>query len=335
MSDSRSFHYSAAPLRYTARFTDGKWQDGELTENENIVLNESACVFQYAQTCFEGLKAYRTANGQIVCFRPELNAQRLSDSCERLVMPRIPTEMFLSAVDAVVKANEALVPDCESGSALYVRPFVMGTSPVLGVSPASEFLFRVFVSPVGAYFGKTVRPLSLCVSAYDRAAPHGTGHVKAGINYAMSLYPLQLAHSAGFDENVYLDSATRHYIEETGGANLFFVTKEGGIVTPASDSILPSITRRSMLVLARDYLGLPVEERRVSVDELESFAECGVCGTAAVIAPVGSITCEGKTICFPCAEDGFGPVTRRLRETLLDVQQCRIAAPDGWIHTIR
>lgn len=335
MSDSKSFHYSCAPFRYVAEFKDGIWHQGGLTENENIVLNESACVFQYAQTCFEGLKAYRTENGHIVCFRPELNAKRLADTCERLVMPCVPEEMFISAVDAVVRANEELIPECGSGGALYIRPFVMGTNAVLGVSPASEFQFRVFVCPVNGYFGENIRPLSLRVSDYDRAAPHGTGHVKAGINYAMSLYPLMLAHKEGFDENIYLDSAMRTFIEETGGANLFFVTKDGRVLTPASDSILPSITRRSMVTIAREYLGLTVEERRVAIDEIESFAECGVCGTAAVVAPVGSITYQGRQFTFDTSADGMGSISSLLRETLLSVQECRMKAPAGWIHIIK
>ena len=211
---------------------------------------------------------------------------------------------------------------------------MIGYSPVLGVSAAKDAMFRVFVSPVGPYFKGGIRPLKLKVSEYDRAAPRGTGDVKAGLNYAMSLHAIEQAHHESYDENMYLDSATRTKVEETGGANFLFVTKDNKVVTPKSGSILPSITRRSLVAVAKDYLGLEVEEREVCFDEVKDFAECGLCGTAAVISPVGKINDHGKEICFPSGMEKMGPVTQKLYETLTGIQMGRIQAPEGWIKVV-
>ena len=325
------FAYVKTPYRFVSEYRDGAWSEGVLSEDENLVVNESACVFQYAQTCFEGLKAYTTADGRKVCFRPDLNAARMADSCRRLMMPVFPEDKFVEAVKATVAANRDYVPPYETGASLYIRPFMIGTSPILAVVPASEFQFRIFTSPVGPYFKGGVRPLSLRVSGLDRAAPHGTGHIKAGLNYAMSLYVTMDAHECGYDENVYLDPGSRTYIEETGGANVLFVTKDGKVVTPKSDSILPSITRRSLMYVAKEYLGLETEERRIALDELDGFAECGLCGTAAVISPVGSITDGTRTFTFTDDKEPMGPVIRKLYDTLRGIQLGTIEAPKGWI----
>ncbi|MDY4144584.1 MAG: branched-chain amino acid aminotransferase, partial [Oscillospiraceae bacterium] len=237
------FGYTPLRSRYEAVYKDGRWIENGLVGDAEIKLSESAVVFQYAQTCFEGLKAYRTEDGHIVIFRPDLNAKRFSDSCRRMLIPEISPEMFIRAIDMTVRANEDSVPPYGSGATLYIRPFAMGTSAALGVKPADEYVFRVFGSPVGAYFKDGVKPLTLTVSDFDRAAPHGTGDIKAGLNYAMSLYPGQLAHAAGFAENLYLDPATRTKVEETGGANLIFITHDNVFVTPKSSTILPSVTR--------------------------------------------------------------------------------------------
>ena len=324
------FAYHQTEKRYVSLYQDGIWQPGRLTADAIVRLNESACVLQYAQTCFEGLKAYRTADNRLVCFRPDLNVQRLHDSCLRMMMPPLPDGMFLEAVRKVVKANRRWVPAHESGGSLYLRPVIFGTNPVLGVKPATEFQFRLFASPVGSYFSGGVRPLHLRICDLDRAAPHGTGHIKAGLNYAMSLYAISEAHALGYDENLYLDSATRTYIEETGGANVIFVTKDGTLVTPRSDTILPSITRRSLLYVAEHYLGMKAEERPVRLDELDSFSECGLCGTAAVISPVGTITDHGTDHTFP-----GGEVISKLYSTLLAIQHGTLPAPEGWIMEIR
>ena len=325
------FGYMQTDYRYVTNFKDGKWDDGELITDANIVMSECACVLQYAQTVFEGLKAYTTKDGKTVVFRPDLNAQRLNDSAARLKMPTLPDGRFIEAVKKVVKANEDFVPPYGSGATLYLRPYMFGSNAVIGVKPAEEYQFRVFATPVGPYFKGGVKPLTVRIPDYDRAAPHGTGHIKAGLNYAMSLYPIVEAHELGYDENMYLDSATRTKLEETGGANILFVTKDGKLVTPKSDSILPSITRRSLTYVAKEYLGMEVEEREVYKEELSDFAECGLCGTAAVISPVGKIVDHGKEILLPAGMTEMGPVTKKLYDTLTGIQMGSIEAPEGWI----
>ena len=328
------FSYRTTDQRYVADFKDGQWQEGYLTEDPRVVINECAGILQYCQECFEGLKAYTTEDGSIVTFRPDLNAQRMADSAKRLEMPPFPVERFLDAIDQVVKANADWVPPYGSGATLYIRPYMFASSPVIGVKPAEEYQFRTFVTPVGPYFKGGMKPLTLCVSDFDRAAPNGTGHVKAGLNYAMSLHANVTAHAAGYDENLFLDPATRTYVEETGGANFIFVDKEGNLVIPKSDSILPSITRRSLVYVAEHYLGLTVTERKVRLGELENFAECGLCGTAAVISPVGKIVDHGKEICFPSGMEEVGPVCKKLYDTLTGIQMGTIEAPEGWIRKI-
>lgn len=330
-----SFAYTPAEYRYISNFKDGAWDEGTLSTDSSVVLNECAGVFQYAQTCFEGLKAYETEDGRIVVFRPDLNAKRLADSCARLEIPVFPEEQFLDAVEKVVLANEAFVPPFGSGATLYLRPYVFGSAPVIGVAPSAEYQFRLFVTPVGAYFKNGVKPVVLKISDFDRAAPHGTGHIKAGLNYAMSLHPGQAAHREGFDENMYLDAATRTKVEETGGANFLFVTKDGTIVTPKSDTILPSITRRSLMTVASEILGMKTEEREVYLEEVSEFAECGLCGTAAVICPVGAISDHGKMIEFPTGREKMGPVLQKLYDTLTGIQMGRIEGPEGWVKVIK
>ena len=329
------FAYIPTDYRYVSEYKDGAWDEGRLTEDANVVISECAGVLQYAQTCFEGLKAYTTEDGHIVVFRPDLNADRIIASSERLQIPVFPKERFIEAVEKVVLANEAYVPPFGSGATLYIRPFVFGSNPVIGVKPATEYQFRMFVTPVGPYFKGGVKPLTIRVSDLDRAAPHGTGHIKAGLNYAMSLYNIVDAHNCGFDENMYLDAATHTKVEETGGANFIFITKDGKVVTPKSNTILPSITRRSLMYVAKEYLGLEVEEREIYATELPEMAECGLCGTAAVISPVGKIVDHGKEICLPSGMTQMGPVTQKLYDTLTGIQMGRIPAPEGWIKVIK
>lgn len=329
------FGYVQTDYRYVSNYKNGAWDDGVLTEDANIVLNECAGVLQYAQTVFEGLKAYTTDDGHIVTFRPDLNAERMEASAARLEMPVFPRERFVEAVTRVVDANAAFVPPYGSGATLYLRPYMFGSNPVIGVKPADEYQFRVFCTPVGPYFKGGVKPLTIRVSDFDRAAPRGTGHIKAGLNYAMSLHAIVNAHEEGFDENMYLDPGTRTRVEETGGANFLFVTRDNTVVTPKSDSILPSITRRSLVYVAKEYLGLEVEEREVLLEEVKDFAECGLCGTAAVISPVGKIVDHGREICLPSGMAEMGPTTKKLYDTLTGIQMGRIEAPEGWIHVIR
>ena len=331
---SLGFGYIQTDKRYVSNYKNGSWDEGTLTSDATITISECAGVLQYAQTVFEGMKAYTTENGQIVVFRPDLNAERMVNSAKRLEMPPFPQDRFVDAVKQVVKANEGYVPPYGSGATLYIRPYMFGSDAVIGVKPANEYQFRIFCTPVGPYFKGGAKPITIRVSDYDRAAPNGTGHIKAGLNYAMSLHAIVEAHEQGYAENMYLDSATRTKVEETGGANFLFVTKDGKVVTPKSSTILPSITRRSLVYVAKEYLGLEVEERPVYFDEVKDFAECGLCGTAAVISPVGKIVDHGKEICFPSGMDEMGPVTKKLYETLTGIQMGRIEAPKGWIQVI-
>ena len=328
------FSYIQTEMRYVSNYKDGAWDAGTLTENANVTISECACVLQYAQTVFEGLKAYTTKDGRIVTFRPDLNAERMEASAARLEMPAFPKERFIDAVEQVVRANAAYVPPYGSGATLYLRPYMFGSNAVIGVKPADEYQFRLFATPVGPYFKGGAKPITIRVSDLDRAAPHGTGNIKAGLNYAMSLHTLMDAHRQGFDENMFLDPATHTKVEETGGANFLFVTKDGKIVTPKSDSILPSITRRSLVHVAKTYLDLEVEERPVLFEEVKEFTECGLCGTAAVISPVGRIVDHGKEFTFPSGMEEMGPTIRKLYDTLTGIQMGTIEAPDGWIHVI-
>lgn len=328
------FGYIKTDYRYVSDYTNGAWDEGRITEDDKITMSECAGVLQYAQTVFEGMKAYTTEKGETVVFRPDLNAARLADSARRLEMPVFPEERFLDAIDKLVKANLAWVPPFGSGATLYIRPYMFGINPVIGVKPADDYQFRAFATPVGPYFKGGAKPLTIKVSDFDRAAPNGTGNIKAGLNYAMSLHAIVTAHNEGFAENMYLDPKTRTKVEETGGANFLFVTKDGKVVTPKSDSILPSITRRSLLYVAKEYLGLEAEEREIEFTELKDMAECGLCGTAAVISPVGKIVNHGEEICLPSGMDEMGPITKKLYDTLTGIQMGRIEAPKGWIRVI-
>lgn len=329
------FGYIETDKRYVATYKDGKWDEGSLISDSFITMSECACVLQYAQTIFEGMKAYTTQDGRIVVFRPDLNAKRFADSAKRMEMPVLSEEQYIDSIKQVVKANEAYVPPYGTGATLYLRPYMFGINPVIGVKPATEFQYRVFATPVGPYFKGGAKPITIKVSDYDRAAPRGTGNIKAGLNYAMSLHAIVEAHEQGFDENMYLDPQTRRKVEETGGANFLFITKDNKVVTPKSDSILPSVTRRSLMYVAKEYLGLETEEREVYFDEIKDFAECGLCGTAAVISPVGKINDHGNEICLPSGMEKMGPITQKLYETLTGIQMGLVEAPEGWICEIK
>ena len=336
--ENLSFAYIRTDYRYVANYTAkaGCWDEGALTEDDKIVMSEDAGVLQYSQSVFEGLKAYTTKDGHIVCFRPDLNAQRMYDSALRLEIPPVPVEQFVDGVHKVVEANAAWVPPYGTSATLYIRPYVFGISPVIGVKPADDYQFRIFTTPVGPYFKGGAKPIYVRVTDYDRAAPHGTGNIKAGLNYAMSLKAIVDAHEKGFAENIYLDAATRTKIEETGGANILFVDQDNTLVVPKSDSILPSITRRSLVYVAEHYLGMKVDERPVYFKEVRdgNFKECGLCGTAAVISPIGKINDHGTDITFASGMEKMGPWMTKLRETLLGIQEGELEAPEGWIHRI-
>lgn len=328
------FAYHVPEKRYVSNYRNGAWDKGCLSEDSNVVLNESAGILQYCQQVFEGMKAYRWKDGSIVCFRPDLNAERMFQSAAFLEMPSFPVERFLSALDEVVRANADSVPPYGTGASLYIRPYLFASGIVIGVQPAEEYQFRIFTTPVGPYFKGGATPIALMVSDFDRAAPHGTGAVKAGLNYAMSLHSHEIAKKKGFAENIYLDAAKREFVEETGGANILFVDREGQLVVPKSDSILPSITRKSLIYVAKEMLHIPVVERQVRFAEVPDFVECGLCGTAAVISPVGKIVDHDREILFPSGMEKPGKITAELYETLSGIQNGEIPAPEGWIRKI-
>ena len=328
------FAYHVPEKRYVANYRDGSWDEGGLSSDSNVVLNESAGILQYCQQVFEGLKAYRWKDGSIICFRPDLNAERMFQSAAFLEMPSFPVDRFLSALDEVVKANADSVPPYGTGASLYIRPYLFASGIVIGVQPAEEYQFRIFTTPVGPYFKGGATPIALMVSDFDRAAPHGTGAIKAGLNYAMSLHSHEIAKNKGFAENIYLDAAKREFVEETGGANILFVDKDGQLVVPKSDSILPSITRKSLIYVAKEMLHIPVVERQVRLAEVPDFVECGLCGTAAVISPVGKIVDHDREILFPSGMEKPGKIMAKLYETLSGIQNGEIPAPEGWIRKI-
>lgn len=328
------FNYIKTDLRYVSIWKDGSWDDGKLVEENNITISEGSTAIHYGQQCFEGLKAYRTAEGKIQLFRPDENAKRMNNSCKRLLMPELPIEKFVEACVQVVKANEAYVPPYGTGATLYLRPYVIGIGDNLGVKPAPEFLFGVFCSPVGPYFKGGLAPVNFMISDYDRAAPYGTGAAKVGGNYAASLLAHEIAVKRGFADCIYLDPLTHSKIEEVGAANFFGITKDNKFVTPKSDSILPSITKYSLMHVAKEYLGLEVEERDVLIDNLDEFKEAGACGTAAVITPIGGIEYKEELHVFH-SETEVGPITRKLYDTLCGIQIGEVKAPEGWIVEVK
>lgn len=327
------FAYIKTDFRYISKWKDGKWDEGELVQDNKLAISEASTALHYGQQCFEGLKAYRTKSGKIQLFRADENAKRMNKSCKRLLMPEIPEEKFIDACIQVVKANEAYVPPYGTGATLYLRPFLIGVGDNLGVKPAPEYIFCVFCSPVGPYFKGGMTPVNFIVTDYDRAAPLGTGAAKVGGNYAGSLLPHDEVVKKGFADCIYLDPATHTKIEEVGAANFFAVTKDNKFVTPKSPSILPSITKYSLMHVAKEYLGMDVEERDVLIDKLDEFVEAGACGTAAVITPIGGIQYKEKMHTF-YSQDEVGPITKKLYDTLYGIQFGEVTAPDGWIFDV-
>ncbi|NBG88087.1 branched-chain amino acid aminotransferase [Isachenkonia alkalipeptolytica] len=324
------FSYMKTDYRYLSKWKDGQWDDGALVEDNDLSISEASTALHYGQQCFEGMKAYRRKDGKIQLFRPDQNAKRINKSCERILMPQIPEEKFIDAVKQVVKANEHFVPPYGSGATLYLRPFVIGVGHNLGVRPAPEYIFSIFAVPVGPYFKGGLKPVNFMTSPYDRAATYGTGAAKVGGNYAGSLYPNKIAKDKGFADAIYLDPATHTKIEEVGAANFFGITHDDKFITPDSPSILPSITKYSLLHVAKEYLNLEVEERDVLVDNLDEFKEAGACGTAAVITPIGGIQHKDDFHVFH-SETEVGPITRKLYDTLYNIQFGDDEAPEGWI----
>ena len=324
------FSYIKTDYRFIAHWKDGKWDNGELTTDSTLHIHEGSTALHYGQQCFEGLKAYRCKDGSINLFRPDQNAKRMQNTCARLLMPQVPTELFIRACKEVIKANEKWVAPYGTGATLYLRPFVIGVGENIGVRPAPEYIFSVFCCPVGAYFKGGMKPSNFLVTDYDRAAPHGTGGVKVGGNYAASLLPHELAAERKFADAIYLDPKTHTKIEEVGAANFFGITRDNKFITPLSPSILPSITKYSLLYLAKERLGMETIEGDVYINELDQFAEAGACGTAAVISPIGGIQ-YGDDFHVFYSETDVGPITKRLYEELTGIQFGDVEAPEGWI----
>ncbi len=328
------FTYMKTDYRHVSYWKDGAWDSGKLVTENTLTISEGSTALHYGQQCFEGLKAYTTKDGRIQLFRPDQNSQRMNQSCQRMLMPEVPTSKFIDACVQVVKANEHFVPPYGSGATLYLRPYVIGVGDNIGVKEAPEYIFGVFCIPVGPYFKGGMAPVNFMISDYDRAAPNGTGAAKVGGNYAASLMPHKMAVAKGFADCIYLDPETHTKIEEVGAANFFGITKDNKFVTPKSPSILPSITKYSLIHVAKEYLGMEVEEREVFINNLDEFAEAGACGTAAVITPIGGIEYQGKLHVFH-SEKEVGPVTRKLYETLVGIQIGDVEAPEGWMVEVK
>jgi branched-chain amino acid aminotransferase len=326
-----SFGYVPTDFNVRCYYRNGSWGELEVSTSENITMHMAATCLHYGQEAFEGLKAFRGTDGKIRIFRVEENAKRMQQSARGILMQPVPEEIFKEAVVKAVKLNERFVPPFESGASLYIRPLLIGTGPKVGVSPADEYLFMVFVTPVGPYFKGGFKPNNMVIMReFDRAAPQGTGNIKVGGNYAASLVSGQIAHDKGYASVLYLDSKEKKYIDECGAAN-FFMIKGNSYITPASHSVLPSITNKSLMQLATD-MGMVVEKRPVLLEELSEFEEVGACGTAAVITPIGRIddADTGKSYVF--SKDGEpGPVCLKLYQTLRAIQYGDAKDPYGWI----
>ena len=326
-----SFGYMKTDYNVRCYYRNGEWGDVEVSDSENVNLHMAATCLHYGQEAFEGLKAFRGKDGKIRVFRLEANAERLQSTCDGILMPQLPTEKFREMVLKVVKMNERFVPPYESGASLYIRPLLIGTGAQVGVHPADEYLFMIFVMPVGPYFkgGFSTNPYVI-IREYDRSAPLGTGKYKVGGNYAASLRANKLAHDKGYSCEFYLDAKEKKYIDECGAAN-FIGIKDNTYVTPLSTSILPSITNNSLQQIAKD-MGLKVEVRPVPEEELLTFEEAGACGTAAVISPIERIDDleTGKSYVF--AKDGKpGPVLTELYNRLRAIQYGDAADDYGWV----
>ena len=326
-----SFGYMRTDYNVRINFRNGKWGELEVSSEEYLNLHMAATCLHYGQEAFEGLKAFRGKDGKVRIFRLEENAARLQSTCQGILMAELPTERFKEAILKVVKLNERFIPPYETGASLYIRPLLIGTSAQVGVHPADEYMFVVFVTPVGPYFkgGFSTNPYVI-IREFDRAAPHGTGIYKVGGNYAASLRANKMAHDAGYASEFYLDAKEKKYIDECGAAN-FFGIKNNTYVTPLSTSILPSITNRSLMQLAED-MGLKVERRPIPEEELSTFEEAGACGTAAVISPIERIDDLENHKSYVIAKDGKpGPVSEKLYNKLRAIQYGDEADPYGWV----
>lgn len=326
------FSFRETEAMFVAHYKDGKWDEGKLVNDNHLNISAASAALHYGQQCFEGMKAYRAKDGRILLFRPEENAKRMQESARRLLMAEPPVDFFISAVKKTVLANEEFIPPYGSGGTLYIRPFLIGVGHNIGIGPAPEYIFCVFVTPVGAYFKGGLQPVNFVTTSYDRAAPQGTGRAKVGGNYAASLLPNKLAKEEGYADCIYLDPASHTKIEEVGAANFFGITEDDEFITPDSPSILGSITKYSLLTLAED-LGLKAREEDVFIDKLDRFKEAGACGTAAVISPIGAICHQGEKHVF-FSESEVGPVTKKLYDTLTGIQFGDLEDTHGWVYVV-
>lgn len=325
-----TFGYTKTDAHLQYRFKDGRWDEGEIVQNDTINLSIAATCLHYGQECFEGLKVFEQANGNISVFRVDENARRMRRSAEKTLMEPFPEDKFVEAIFRLVNLNKRFIPPYGMGASLYIRPLLLGTSAIIGVKRSVEYLFLVFATPVGPYFKSGLKPIKLYVEeSMDRAAPDGVGDVKVGGNYAASLRVTKKARDLGYDEVLYLDARYKKYIDESGPANFFAITKDNVYVTPDSKSILPSITNKSLMTIAEKELGLRVEKRPLAIDELETFKEAGCCGTAAVITPVKSITYMGKTVTYTHTDE-VGEILKMLYDRLTGIQHGTHEDKYGW-----
>lgn len=334
--ENLTFNYVKTDYRFVASYENGEWLEGRNVANEMMEIHEGSPALHYGQQCFEGLKAQTTKDGRVLLFRADQNAKRLRNTGARLLMPDIPEELFLQGVEETVRANYAWIPPFGSGASLYIRPLYIGVGENLGLRPATKFEFRVFVSPVGPYYkGGGISLISLAVTEFDRAAPSGTGNVKAGANYAGGLLSTLTAQEKGANEALYLDSAERRYLDEAGSANILLAMSDNRFVTPKSKAILPGVTRRSIMELAKDELKLEIEERPVDLmKEISEIEEMAACGTAAVISPVGKIFVNNQWYKFYKNGEEVGPIMQHLYESLTQIQCGEKPDPYGWTHQI-
>jgi branched-chain amino acid aminotransferase len=330
------FSYQPTEYRFRAIHKDGHWSEGELITSDMISVHEGAPALHYAQQCFEGLKAQTAPDGRVLLFRPTLNAERMRQAAGRLLMPEVPEELFIRGVEQAVRANYAWIPPHGSGASLYIRPMLIGVGQNLGLKTAKEFEFRVFVSPVGPYYKSAgLAVISLAVSDLDRAAPSGTGNYKIGANYAGGLLATRMAQDLGANEALFLDARERRYIDEAGSANIVVAMKDGRFVTPASTAVLPSVTRRSIMTLAEQEMGLTIEHRAIDLRaEIANFEEVAACGTAAVISPVGRIYVDGQWHRFYGNGELAGPVMQKLYGLLVGIQRGELTDKNNWTHNV-
>ena len=331
--DWKNLGFSIRKTDYNVRcvYRDGQWGELEVSTEETIPIHIGATCLHYGQESFEGLKAFRGADGRIRLFRHNENAKRMQNSAEGILLAKVPEELFMEAVEKVVALNKKWVPPHGTGASLYIRPLLIGTGPEVGVRPAKEYTFLVFVMPVGPYFKEGFKPVDMMICRdHDRAAPLGTGHLKVGGNYAASMSSVAEAHKNGFATAMYLDAREKKYIDECGPAN-FFGIKNGTYITPSSQSILPSITNKSLQTIAKD-MGMKVEIRQVPLEELAEFEEAGACGTAAVITPIRKVVDPDHEVTYSFGDGkNPGPLTTRLYETLTGIQTGDLEDPYGWI----